>query len=493
MPTDAELKALFVAFDADGSGKINVTELQAALAKGGKNVSPDECVDIILKVDQNADDEIEYDEFKAVFDLAPDALPVGVKQMVDVGSFMIGGLGAIASMAGSSVNLLGSGVQAVSGRFYGSLVGEKEFDIADTNVEKIGSAEDRAVRKAAAATEAAWSGAGASPGLKIWRIEKFAVVPWPEEQFGEFYEGDSYIVLHTYKETNLNPLSNKLIHDLYFWLGTKTSQDEMGTAAYKTVELDDLLDGVPVQHREVMKCESAAFKALFDGKSISYLKGGVSGAFHHVEPGAYVSKLLQVKKVGKTTSIIEVPCKRASLNEGDAFVLDAGTTIYVWSGDSCSPFEKLAANLAAENLESARNGAAMATTLIDESFWEHLGGEGPIASKEQAGEALPTILPVGEGVLYKLSDATGKMTVLEIARGDLKQDMLLAADVYLVDTGPQLIVWVGSKSSDAERAAAFNTASSYLKQQGKPMTTPVSVLKEGQGARHAVFKKIFAN
>jgi len=52
----------------------------------------------------------------------------------------------------------------------------------------------------------------------------------------ELYDGDSYIILNAYKKS---PDSDVLSYDLHFWLGEETTQDEAGTAAYKTVELDD--------------------------------------------------------------------------------------------------------------------------------------------------------------------------------------------------------------------------------------------------------------
>ena len=40
-------------------------------------------------------------------------------------------------------------------------------------------------------------------------------------------------------------------------------QDEYGTAAYKTVELDTYLDDKPIQHREVEGHESELFLSYF--------------------------------------------------------------------------------------------------------------------------------------------------------------------------------------------------------------------------------------
>ena len=125
-----------------------------------------------------------------------------------------------------------------------------------------GSKVEKDIKAASARCELAWKGVGEKPELRIWRIEQFHVKEWPETFKGKFYDGDSYIILHTYKKDPAH--SDALAFDIHFWIGHESTQDEYGTAAYKTVELDDLMGQAPVQHRECMNYESEEFSGLFE-------------------------------------------------------------------------------------------------------------------------------------------------------------------------------------------------------------------------------------
>eukprot|EP00930_Biecheleria_cincta_P002309 TRINITY_DN103323_c0_g1_i1.p1 TRINITY_DN103323_c0_g1~~TRINITY_DN103323_c0_g1_i1.p1 ORF type:complete len:372 (+),score=60.92 TRINITY_DN103323_c0_g1_i1:89-1204(+) len=369
----------------------------------------------------------------------------------------------------------------------------KGFDgalLKDSNCAGIGSKADKDLRKQAANGEAAWQSLGQQVGVQIWRIEKFQIVRWPQSEYGKFHKGDSYIVLHTTKR----PYSLKHSWDIYFWLGSQTSQDEQGAAAYKTVELDDFLNGEAQQHREVEGFESKEFLGIFPS-GIQYLEGGIESGFHHAGPHAYVARLLQVRRSKGCASvrIKEVPLGRQSLNEGDAFILDAGQAIYIWFGQQSNAFEKNMANTTAENLEREREGQSkvMDWTESPQQFWALLGGPGPIKSADDGDKEVDT--PIGEGILYKFSDDSRTLFMSEVARNRISHNMLESSNTFILDTMSELFVWLGKQTSAPERQLAVPTALQVLATQNRPSSTPIKVFREGNLIRNKTWNQIMAD
>jgi len=365
---------------------------------------------------------------------------------------------------------------------------QKTYNIEDSNIAGLGSDLDKKIRQAAAQTEPAWQNAGRAPGLQIWRIEKFQVKSWPQDQYGSFYSGDSYIVLHTYKKKD----GNALQWDVHFWLGKFTTQDEAGTAAYKTVELDDLLGGAPIQHREVQEHESDLFLGYFKNQ-IKIMDGGVDSGFKHVEPEKYVPRLLHVKGKRKVR-VTQVPMEKASLNSGDVFILDAGLQIFQWNGGKAGPSEKSKGAQVCRALGDERKGKPVISVFEegdrdDAPFWQHLGGKGPIKSAEEGGSDLESEKG-DEKRLFQLSDASGKMEFKEVGRGaQVKRRLLDSNDVFILDTGAEVFAWIGRGASADEKKKALGFAQSYLKDYNRPNFLPIARILEG--GENEVFEAAF--
>lgn len=367
----------------------------------------------------------------------------------------------------------------------------KSIDIADSNIANLGSDLEKSCRKSAAETEKAWKVAGKKPGLQAWRIEKFQVVPNREAEGGAFYSDDSYIVLNTYKE----PESEKLKYDVHFWLGGTTSQDESGTAAYKTVELDDFLGGDPVQHREVMGAESSMFLSYWKEKGgIRILEGGVASGFNHVEPTKYTPRLLHLKG-RKNIRVTQVELKASSLNEGDAFILDAGLKIWQFQGKKAGMNEKARAAQLCTALDSERRGQAKIITFRQgdkddddiAEFWTLLGGK-PEKLNPEAGDD-DEWEKKSEKRLWHLSDASGKVVFKEVANGRVQKTHLKSEDVFIFDIGSEVFAWVGKGASENEKKLALPYAQQYLKEHNRPAYLPISKLLEG--SENNVFNSSF--
>lgn len=358
---------------------------------------------------------------------------------------------------------------------------KKIYDIADTNIALLGSQMEKDLKFESAATEQAWHGAGQKVGLQIWRIEQFKVKTWPVAQYGQFFSGDSYIVLNTYADKE-NPI--KMRYDVHFWLGTATTQDEAGTAAYKTVELDHYLKDQPVQHRELEAKESGLFLSYFNNKGgIRILEGGAETGFHHVQPEAYRPRLLMLKGK-KRVRVVEVPLAAEALNSGDVFVLDAGLTLYQWNGSKCSPQEKIRAAQLCRALDDERRGLPTVVVIEEadqgapEAFWALLPGSR--SAGQDRGAEDEDWEKKEDKVLFQLSDAGGKLEFNRVAEGArVTRDKLTSSDAFVLDVGNEVFVWIGKAASEREKKEAMSFATKYLASLKRPNYLPVTRLLEG--------------
>lgn len=301
----------------------------------------------------------------------------------------------------------------------------KKYDWKDSNLALFGSDLERNIKKDSAKTEKAWTGAGEKIGLKIWRIVQFKVTHWPKDQYGQFYNGDSYIVLNTYTVNN----SEELHYDIHFWIGQYSTADEYGTAAYKTVELDTLLDNRANQHREVMGYESNLFKNYF--KRIELLEGGAESGFRHVGPAEYVPRLLHFHGLKQCIEIKERPLKKACLDDTDVFILDLGTVVYQWNGIGANKDEKFKAAQYLAEVKSKRGKCT--TEVLDEFntsknhvFYQILSDD-PITQEEKEDEFDTDFEPS----LFRLSDATGEMLFTLISKKCIRKSDLDPMDGLL--------------------------------------------------------------
>eukprot|EP00211_Chloroparvula_japonica_P005467 CAMPEP_0119151506 /NCGR_PEP_ID=MMETSP1310-20130426/46423_1 /TAXON_ID=464262 /ORGANISM="Genus nov. species nov., Strain RCC2339" /LENGTH=356 /DNA_ID=CAMNT_0007143785 /DNA_START=45 /DNA_END=1111 /DNA_ORIENTATION=+ len=341
-----------------------------------------------------------------------------------------------------------------------------------SNIAGIGSDLDRRIRKAAADTEEAWREVGKESGVQVWRVEKFQIVPWPKEEYGKFYEGDSYVILRTQK------VKNVVKYDVFFWLGFETSCDEAGTAAYKACELDDYLDTAPVQHREVQGHESDEFLGCFHNHAITILSGGIESGFRRVDAETYRPRLLHVKGKMKCVRITEVPLCPRSLNSGDVFILDLGLHLYQMNGRQSSGGERIKAGQLARAIDDERKGLAEVHVAEEGDgdpdfwavFWAALGGEGPISSPTEDASATAEASSLRK--LLRVSDETGAMRTTLVAKGKFDRSQLNSNDVMILDMGFQLFVWVGKGANSKERKYGMRRAMTYLFDYDRPLTLP---------------------
>ncbi|KAF5737689.1 villin-3-like isoform X2 [Tripterygium wilfordii] len=312
-------------------------------------------------------------------------------------------------------------------------------------------------------------------GTEIWRIENFQPVPLLKSEYGKFYMGDSYIVLQTTPGKG-----GAYLYDIHFWIGKDTSQDEAGTAAIKTVELDAVLGGRAVQHREIQGHESDKFLSYFK-PCIIPLKGGIASGFKKPEEEQFETRLY-VCRGKRVVRLKQVPFARSSLNHDDVFILDAETKIYQFNGANSNIQERAKALEVIQFLKEKYHEGTCDVAIVDDGkldtesdsgeFWVLFGGFAPIGKKVTSED--DTVLETTAPKLYSITDGEPK-----IVDGELSKGMLENNKCYLLDCGAEVFVWVGRVTQVEERKSASQAAEEFVVSQSRPKSTRITRLIQG--------------
>lgn len=127
-------------------------------------------------------------------------------------------------------------------------------------------------------------------------------------------------------------------------------------------------------------------------------------------------------------------------------------------------------------------------------FWAYLGS-GDIASAEAADEPITEFKPL----LFKV-DGNPDKPLVKVATGACKQrpgklvrvldkGSLGEEDVFLMDSGWEIFIWIGKAADTSEKIAAMGAADRYANMEPRADTLPVTIVKNGKESD--LFKSYF--
>jgi gelsolin len=123
--------------------------------------------------------------------------------------------------------------------------------------------------------------------------------------------------------------------------------------------------------------------------------------------------------------------------------------------------------------------------IQDKDFWGYLGGEGeigPAVPDDAEMEEFTPILFQVDGDPTKALDQVGTGTPLKKGQHEacLQKAALDDSNVYLVDAGWEIFIWIGSGAETTEKVAAMGAADRYAEMEPRAKYLPVTIVKSGK-------------
>lgn len=128
--------------------------------------------------------------------------------------------------------------------------------------------------------------------------------------------------------------------------------------------------------------------------------------------------------------------------------------------------EKFAGSQFAESLKADRGGKLNIHIVGeegDDKFWGILGGKpAKIKTAKEGGD--DGEIKAKKPCLFHLSDSSGKLSFQKVAEeNQFSKSLLNGNDVFILDSGATIYIWIGAKASQDERKSAMKSALDYTK------------------------------
>lgn len=87
--------------------------------------------------------------------------------------------------------------------------------------------------------------------------------------------------------------------------------------------------------------------------------------------------------------------------------------------------------------------------------------------------------------MYKLTDRSGDLKFKRVKRArasknTIEEERLKSDDVFILDDGFIVWVWIGKNASSAQRGQGMTYAMKYLKKYNRPAAMPITQIQEGK-------------
>ena len=310
-----------------------------------------------------------------------------------------------------------------------------------------------------------------TPNLYVWRIEKSCLRKWPKENYGTFYEGDSFLVLK---------IEDEIKKYAHVWIGKSSTKDEISFVICKVMQLDKILKNKCIIYYEVQGKESQRFLSYFS--IFFYEKGGVEEDLEAKKQKKIIMRLFEIHGSGSNVKVVQIPINKKNINSDDAYLFDAGINIFIYIGNSSNCFEKFKIGVLAQKIKEKRLNK-VSIIEVDEKgtndrdlnnkklFEEMLEKFEENAEEEKDNDDNKDKIRK----MLKLSDESGKLLLEEVAYG---KENLNSDDVFLIDNDNVIILYIGKGVSKNEKRYSRYYAKNYIIKERNNSRLPIIVVDE---------------